>query len=100
MVRVSAVTEPESETVLAGVGMGCGATRGELFFRFLHQRGIISNIPSSKPILKVVNTTSTRLAFQYVPKKKLTATSCWLFSAKAKSVKKMAALSSQDRYFT
>src|SRR5205085_9341393 len=33
-----------------------------------------------------------------VPKKKCTAVSCWLFSANANSVKKMAALSSHIRY--
>jgi hypothetical protein len=71
-----------------------------LALRFFHQRGIISKTPSAKPIPNAVRTTSTNGAFQKVPKKKLTATACWLLSAKAKSVKKMAALSSHKRYFT
>jgi len=53
-----------------------------------------------KPQAKVTSTTSTRGACHTVPKKKCTATVCWLFSAKAKRVKKMAALSSHIRYFT
>ncbi len=57
-------------------------------------------MPSASPPAKAVRTTSTRGACQSVPKKKCTATVCWLFSAKAKSVKKMAALSSHIRYFT
>src|SRR5690606_11190063 len=44
--------------------------------------------------------TSTNGACHCVPKKKFTETTCWLFSANAKSVKKMAALSSHIRYFT
>lgn len=68
--------------------------------RFFHQLGIMTKIPSDSPPAKAARTTSTKGACQKVPKKKCTATVCWLFSAKAKSVKKMAALSSHIRYFT
>lgn len=68
--------------------------------RFFHQRGIMTRTPMKRPQAKVTSTTSTRGACHKVPKKKRTATVCWLFSAKAKSVKKMAALSSHIRYFT
>ena len=60
----------------------------------------MTKMPSASPLAKVASTTSTRGACHMVPKKKYTATVCWLFSAKAKSVKKMAALSSHMRYFT
>ena len=45
------------------------------------------------PAVKAVNTTSTSGVRHCVPKKKCTVASCWLFSAKANRVKKMAALS-------
>ena len=59
----------------------------------------MTKTPSIKPQAKAASTTSTSGACHKVPKKKCTATVCWLFNAKAKSVKKMAALSSHVRYF-
>ena len=56
--------------------------------RFFHQRGIITSTPRATPAVKVASTTSTSGACQSVPKKKFTETTCWLFSAKANSVKK------------
>ncbi len=67
--------------------------------RFFHQRGIMTSTPAANPTVKLASTTSTNGACQNVPKKKFTDTTCWLFSAKANSVKKMAALSSHSTYF-
>jgi hypothetical protein len=50
--------------------------------------------PTITPKLKAESTTKTVGADQKVLKKKLTRVSCWLFSAKANSVKKTAAFSS------
>lgn len=61
--------------------------------RCLHQRGTIPSAPTAKPNPKAARTTNTWGARHCVPKKKCTVASCWLFSAKAKSVKKRAALS-------
>ena len=60
----------------------------------------MTKIPKANPEAKAVKTTRTMGACHNVPKKKRTETTCWLLSAKAKSVKKMAALSSQIIYFT
>src|SRR5450830_310015 len=49
--------------------------------------------------VNAASTTNTSGARHWVPKKKWTVASCWLFSAKANRVKKMAALSSHMRYF-
>ena len=62
--------------------------------RFFHQRGIMTSTPSAIPAEKAASTTNTSGACQTVPKKKYTDTTCWLFSAKAKRVKKTAAFSS------
>jgi hypothetical protein len=51
------------------------------------------NTPTSSPAENVIKTTKTTGAVHWVPKKNRTVTSPWLFKAKAKSVKKMAALS-------
>ena len=59
----------------------------------------MTKTPSTRPQAKAASTTNTKGACHTVPKKKLTATVCWLLSAKAKSVKKMAAFSSQVKYF-
>ena len=72
----------------------CAAALG-----FFHQRGIMTKTPSVSPQAKAASTTKTNGACHKVPKKKYTATVCWLFNAKAKSVKKMAAFSSQVKYF-
>jgi len=68
--------------------------------RFFHQRGIMTKIPRDSPQANAARTTSTKGARHKVEKKKCTATVCWLFSAKANRVKKMAALSSHVKYFT
>ena len=59
----------------------------------------MTKTPSVSPQAKAASTTKTSGACHNVPKKKYTATVCWLFNAKAKSVKKMAAFSSQVKYF-
>ena len=60
----------------------------------------MTSTPSAIPAEKTASTTNTSGACHTVPKKKCTDTTCWLFSAKANSVKKMAALSSHSMYFT
>src|SRR5450830_525669 len=55
--------------------------------------------PAITPSVNAASTTNTSGARHWVPKKKWTVASCWLFSAKANRVKKMAALSSHMRYF-
>src|SRR5256885_50345 len=67
--------------------------------RCLSQRGTMPRTPTIRPRAKAASTTSTSGAVQEVPKKKCTVASCWLFRAKANSVKKMAALSSHRKYF-
>jgi hypothetical protein len=72
-----------------------GASRGPpaAARRCCHHRGTMPRIPNEEPQQKRVSTTSTKGAVHWVPKKKCTVASCWLFSANAKRVKKMAALS-------
>src|SRR6218665_2057692 len=84
-------------SALAGAGAGFWAWSAAL--RFFHQRGTMPSTPAIRPRPKADSTTRTRGARHCVPKKKCTVTSCWLFSAKAKRVKKMAALSSHRKYF-
>src|SRR5688500_4789622 len=67
--------------------------------RCFNQRGTMPRAPMTRPSAKAARTTSTSGARHCVPKKKCTVTSCWLFSANANRVKKMAALSSHMRYF-
>src|SRR5512145_707988 len=67
--------------------------------RCFHQRGTMPSAPIARPPANAASTTRTSGAVHDVPKKKCTVASCWLFSAKANRVKKMAALSSHVRYF-
>ncbi|KRC16531.1 hypothetical protein ASE28_06110 [Acidovorax sp. Root219] len=84
---------------MAGVAGGACLRAWRATLRCFHQRGTMPSTPTMRPAEKAVSTTSTSGARHCVPKKKCTVASCWLFSAKAKRVKKMAALSSHRRYF-
>src|ERR1700744_3113918 len=85
--------------VAAATGARGGSANWAAALRCFHQPGSMPSAPTTMPPAKAASTTRTSGARQEAPKKKLTVASCWLFSAKAKRVKKMAALSSNRRYF-
>ena len=61
--------------------------------RWRHQRGTMPSAPMTRPAVKEINTKTISGVFHTFPKKKCATTSCSLFSAKVKRVKKMAAFS-------
>ena len=57
----------------------------------------MANTPTAQPAAKMASTTITMRALHSMPKNHRTVTVCWLFSAKANSVKKMKARKTQLR---
>ncbi len=69
------------------------------FRRARSHRGSMTMTPRNTPMSSTSSSTSTKGASQLCPKNSFRVTLSWLFSAKAKRTKKMAALSSHMRYF-